>query len=183
MSRIGKKLIPLPKEVSLKISDGLILVKGPKGELKRKLDPRIKVETESENVFVKLREGSDVVSLSPLWGLYRSLVANMLKGVSVGFEKSLTFQGVGFRALNKGSDLELQLGFTNPIVIKGPEGISFKVEKNKITVSGIDKESVGQVSAEIRKQRKPEPYRGSGIKYEDEVIIKKAGKKATVAAG
>ena len=125
--------------------------------------------------------GSNAKEVSPLWGLYRSLLKNMVKGVSAGFEKSLTFQGVGFRAVVKGSDLELSLGFTNPVVVKGPAGISFKVEKNKITVFGIDKELVGQVAAEIRKQRKPEPYHGSGIKYENEVIIKKAGKKAATA--
>ena len=106
----------------------------------------------------------------------------MIKGVNTGFEKNLIFQGVGFKAIVKGNGLELFLGFTNPVTIKGAEGILFKVDKNKITVSGIDKELVGQVAATIRKQRKPEPYRGSGIKYENEIIIKKAGKKAAVAA-
>ncbi len=182
MSRIGKKLILLPKGVDLKIEAGFVLVKGPKGELKKELNPKIKVEVEGENIFVKPADGANQDETSPLWGLYRSLIVNMVKGVSVGFEKALTFQGVGFKAAVKGNDLELNLGFTNPRTVKGPNGISFKVEKNKIVVSGIDKELVGQIAAEIRKQRKPEPYQGSGIKYENEVIARKAGKKAAVAA-
>ncbi len=182
MSRIGKKPILLPKEVDLKVEAGFVWVKGPKGDLKKELDPKVKVETEGENIFVRPVDSGNREEISPLWGLYHSLIANMVKGVSVGFEKALTFQGVGFRASVKGSDLELSLGFTNPITIKGPSGILFKVEKNKITVSGIDKELVGRVAAEIRNQRKPEPYQGSGIKYENEVIARKAGKKAAVAA-
>lgn len=182
MSRIGKKPILLPKDVSLKIEGGDVLVKGPKGELKIKVDPSIEISLEGENIFLKPAGGQNISEVSALWGLYHSLVANMVKGVASGFEKSLTFQGIGFKAVPKGSDLELSLGFTNTIVIKAPEGISFKVEKNKITVSGIDRGLVGQIAAEIRKQRKPEPYRGSGIKYEDEVIIRKAGKKAAATA-
>src|SRR3989344_654989 len=181
MSRIGKKPILLPKEVEFNVSNSLVLVKGPKGELKKEINPAIKVSVEGDSICLRPVSGSNAKEVSPLWGLYRSLLKNMVKGVSVGFEKSLTFQGVGFRAVVKGSDLELSLGFTNPVVVKGPAGISFKVEKNKITVFGIDKELVGQVAAEIRKQRKPEPYHGSGIKYENEVIIKKAGKKAATA--
>lgn len=172
----------LPKGVDLKVEAGFVLVKGAKGELKKKLDPGIKVEIEGENIFVRPVDSVNQEEIYPLWGLYHSLVANMVKGVSVGFEKALTFQGVGFRAAVKGSDLELSLGFTNPRIVKGPVGISFKVEKNKITVSGIDKELVGRLAAEIRRQRKPEPYQGSGIKYENEVIVRKAGKKAAVAA-
>ncbi|MBI2057417.1 MAG: 50S ribosomal protein L6 [Candidatus Yanofskybacteria bacterium] len=181
MSRIGKKFILLPKGVELKVQDGFIISKGPNGELKKKLDPRITVQVQAEEVFVRPKEGA-AEEVDSLWGLYRSLISNMVKGVSAPFEKILTFQGVGFRAAVKGSDLELHLGFTNPVTIKGPDGISFKVEKNKIIVSGIDKETVGQVAADIRKQRKPEPYQGSGIKYEKEVIVRKAGKKAATAA-
>ena len=181
MSRIGKKPILLPKEVEFNVSNSLVLVKGPKGELKKEINPAIKVSVEGDSICLRPVSGSNAKEVSPLWGLYRSLLKNMVKGVCVGFEKFLTFQGVGFRAVVRGSDLELSLGFTNPVIVKGPAGISFKVEKNKITVFGIDKELVGQVAAEIRKQRKPEPYHGSGIKYENEVIIKKAGKKAATA--
>ncbi|HEY4484618.1 MAG TPA: 50S ribosomal protein L6 [Candidatus Paceibacterota bacterium] len=180
MSRTGKKPILLPSGVELKVQDGFVVTKGPNGELKKRLDPRILVEVQDGKVFVKPKDANE--ETAPLWGLYRSLIFNMVKGSSSQFEKILTFQGVGFRAAVKGSDLELHLGFTNPVTVKGPAGISFKVEKNKIIVSGSDKEAVGQVAAEIRKQRKPEPYQGSGIKYEKEVIVRKAGKKAAAAA-
>jgi large subunit ribosomal protein L6 len=176
MSRIGKKPIVLPQNVELKIQDGFVLTNGPKGELKRALDPRIAVTIEEGQIFVKLKD--EERDLSALWGLYRSLIANMITGVAVGFERVLTFQGVGFKAVATGNNIELNLGFSHPIKFEASKEITFRVEKNKIIISGIDKELVGQVASSIRSLRKPEPYKGSGIKYEEEIIIKKAGKKA-----
>lgn len=181
MSRIGKKIIHLPKGVELKLDDNFVVAKGPKGELKKNLDPRIEIMVEGDKVRVKLKKEDK--GLSALWGLYRSLVANMIKGVEQGFERMLTFQGVGFRVTVAGNNLELNLGFSHPIKYEAPAGISFKVEKNKIVVMGIDRELVGQVAASIRNFRKPEPYQGSGIKYAEEIIIKKAGKKAATTTG
>ena len=181
MSRIGKKTIEVPKGVEVKLEGVLLRVKGPKGELSREIDPRVSVKVEEGQVAVGVNEEKPSRESSVFWGLYRSLINNMIKGVHVGFEKALTFQGVGYRAAVKGNDLELHLGFNKPREVKAPAGISFKVEKNRIVVSGIEKDLVGQVAAEIKKQRPPEPYQGSGIKYEDEVIIKKAGKKAATA--
>lgn len=181
MSRIGKKTIEVPKGVEVKLEGTLLKVKGPKGELSREIDPRVSVKMEEGQVVVGVNQENLSRESSVFWGLYRSLINNMIKGVNVGFEKALTFQGVGYRATVKGNDLELHLGFNEPREIKAPAGISFKVEKNRIVVSGIEKDLVGQVAAEIKKQRPPEPYQGSGIKYEDEVIIKKAGKKAATA--
>lgn len=178
MSRIGKKLIQVPSGVEIKLDGSLLRIKGPKGELTRTIDSRVAVEVEGQNIKVGVKKLTGDKSESIFWGLYRSLINNMVQGVSAGFEKVLTFQGVGYRATVKENDLELNLGYSHPKEVKGPPGIRFKVEKNKITVSGIDKELVGQVAAEIKKQRLPEPYQLSGIKYEKEVIIKKAGKKA-----
>ena len=182
MSRIGKKPIAMPKGVEFKLEGSLLKVKGPKGELQRQIDPRISIESKENEVWVGIKNKTGDKSDSIFWGLYRALINNMIKGVSVGFEKALTFQGVGYRAAVKGNDLELNLGYSHPKEVKAPAGIQFKVEKNKITVSGIEKDLVGQVAAEIKKQRPPEPYHGSGIKYENEIIIKKAGKKAATAA-
>ncbi|TSC74387.1 MAG: large subunit ribosomal protein L6 [Parcubacteria group bacterium Gr01-1014_44] len=181
MSRIGKKTIEVPIGVEVKLEGGLIKVKGPKGELIRAIDSRVTVKVADGQVAVATNKEAVSKESSVFWGLYRSLINNMVKGVSTGFEKVLTFQGVGYRAAVKGNGLELHLGFNEPRQIKAPSGIEFKVEKNKITVSGIEKDLVGQVAAEIKKQRPPEPYHGSGIKYEDEVIVKKAGKKAATA--
>ncbi len=181
MSRIGEKPITLPKSVELKLDGAFILTKGPKGELKRLLDPRIEITIVDGQVFIKLKKQEN--SASALWGLYRALVSNMIKGVDTGFERVLTFQGVGFRAVASGNNLDLNLGFSHPIKYEAPAGISFKVEKNKIIISGIDREMVGHVASSIRSLKKPEPYKGSGIKYEEEVIIKKAGKKAATTAG
>lgn len=181
MSRIGKKPIAVPSGVEVKLEGVLFKAKGPKGELRRPIDQRIGVEFKDGQVWVFVKNETGTKQDHVFWGLYRSLINNMIKGVSAGFEKVLTFQGVGYRATVKGNDLELNLGFSHPKEVKGPEGIQFKVEKNKIIVSGIDKELVGQVAAEIKKQRPPEPYQLSGIKYEKEVIIKKAGKKAATA--
>lgn len=171
MSKIGKKPILIPAGVDVQINGPSLVVKGPKGELQKKFAPVI--------TFV-LQDGVLRVSAksSAMWGLGRALAANMVQGVSTGFQKILDFTGVGYKAQVKGTDLELNLGFTNPIIISGGAGISFKVEKSSITVEGPDREAVGQVAANIRASRPPEPYKGSGIKYRDEIIKRKAGKKA-----
>src|SRR3989344_4050156 len=146
--------------------------------LRLKANGRLVVELQAGQINVRPKETTAELEMGALWGLYRSLVANMIKDVTDGFNSVLLLQGVGYRATTKGSDLELSLGFSHPILIKAPTGITFAVDKNRLTVTGIDKELVGQIAASIRSKRKPEPYKGSGVRYENEVIIKKAGKKA-----
>lgn len=179
MSRIGKKPIQIPSGIEVKIDGRTVTVKGPKGELKRQLPEVLSMGVSEGLVLVKPKGnvGLDKQILS-LWGLSRALIASMIRGVSDGFKKELEFNGVGFKAQVKGSGLELSLGYTNPVLIKGPAGIIFQVEKGMITVSGIDKELVGHVAAQIRAARLPEPYKGTGVKYKEEVIRRKAGKKA-----
>ena len=179
--KIGKKIINVPAGVEIRIEDGVIFVKGPKGELKRTISGALDVNMENNIIKIQLRENVGKDS-SALWGLTRALIANMIKGVTEGFETILEFQGVGYKAAVKGNELELNLGYSHPITITAPEGVSFKVEKNVIKVSGFNKELVGEVAADIRTKRKPEPYKGSGIKYNDEVIIKKAGKKSVATS-
>lgn len=181
MSRIGKKLIPLPDQVTIDIKDGQILVKGPKGELAQKIPAAVKVVKEDNNIKVEMsspnsREGR------VLWGTIRSLVSNMVTGVTDGYEKKLEIEGIGYKAQLQSNDLTLNLGFSHPIEFKAPKGIVFKVEKNVITISGIDKAVVGEVAASIRKLKKPEPYKGKGIRYQGEIIRRKAGKKASGTA-
>lgn len=175
MSKIGKKPIVIPKGVEIKVDDRLISVKGPKGSLSMKLDHGVVVSVTENEIKVDLSKGRNNPDI---WGLTRALIANMILGVINGFEKVLEFEGVGYKANVKGNDLELNLGYSHPIKIKAPEGIAFSVEKSTIKVIGIDKQLVGQVAAEIRSKRLPEPYRGSGIKYAGEIIKRKAGKKA-----
>ena len=181
MSRIGKKPIKIPSGVEIKVTVQTVHVKGPKGELERTFPEVLDIRTEENQVFVSLKN-NDQTNFK-FWGLGRALLLSMITGVSSGFEKSLEFSGVGYKAQVKGDTLELSLGYNNPVVIKTPTGISFKIEKNTIKVSGIDKELVGQTAAVIRDARPPEPYKGSGIKYKGEVIIRKAGKKAVATAG
>jgi large subunit ribosomal protein L6 len=184
MSKIGKKPISIPSGVQIQIQEGLVSVKGPKGELKRTTPNFLTLEVKEANLEVGVQESTSPKinkERSAFWGLYRALIANMVKGVSEGFEESLEFQGVGFKAIPKGSDLELHLGYSHPILYKAPEGIAFKVEKNTIKIAGIDKEVVGMVAAQVRSKRLPEPYKGSGIRYSTEVIRRKAGKKAASA--
>jgi large subunit ribosomal protein L6 len=176
MSRIGKQPIPIPENVEVKINDGLIFVKGPKGELTRKIDSDINVEIKDREILVNLKNAEN--GNSAIWGTYRALIANMVTGVSKGFEKRLIFEGVGFRAVVNGNKLVLNLGFSHPIEIEALKGIEFKVEKSTIIVSGPDKNLVGQIAANIRASKKPEPYKGKGIRYEKEIIRRKAGKKA-----
>lgn len=180
MSRIGKQPIPVEPGVTVEVKDNLITVKGPKGELSRELHPDIGVEIGEKEIIVTPRRQSK--KAPALWGLSRAILANMLEGVSSGFEKKLEFEGVGYRASLEGGVLLMQLGFSHPVRFAAPEGISFSVEKNSIKVSGIDKELVGNTAASIRSLRPPEPYKGKGIRYSGEVIRRKAGKKA-VAGG
>ncbi len=180
MSRIGKKQIKIPEGVEIKVEDGKVAVKGPKGELEKEFPKNLDIQIQNSSILVTPTEGGN--KNSEIWGLGRALLATMIKGVSEGFEKTLEFNGIGFKAQVNGENLELNLGFTNPVIIKAPKGVAFQVEKNLIKVRGVDKEAVGHTAALIRASRPPEPYKGTGIKYKDEVIIKKAGKKA-VATG
>lgn len=178
MSRIGKKTIKIPAGVDLKIDGPLVVVKGPRGELKREFSPLAQFKVGGDTVAVSVTDPKEKV----IWGLSRSLLNSMLWGVATGFEKVLEFNGVGFKAQVKGQDLELNLGYTNPVVITAPAGVAFQVEKSTIKVSGPDKEAVGQTAALVRAARLPEPYKGTGIKYQTEVIRRKAGKKAVTGA-
>lgn len=168
----------MPKDVQIKMDNGLVLVNGPKGELKKFIPGNVELNIEGEELKVIPKNMED----SATWGLATALIKNMIKGVSEGFETVLEFQGVGYKAILKGNDLEMGLGFSHTITIKAPEGITFKTEKNIIRIQGIDNELIGKVAAEIRSWRRPEPYKGSGIRYQGEVIKRKAGKKA-VATG
>ncbi len=177
MSRIGRKPVAVPDAVSVSIAPGNIAVKGPKGEL---------TQTYSQDMTVSQEEGTILVARPTdrgehraLHGLTRSLIANMVEGVTDGFEKRLEIQGVGYRAALKGKNLELALGFSHPVSIEAPEGIEFEVpQPTEIVVRGIDKQLVGQVAADIRKRRKPEPYKGKGIRYKGEQVLRKVGKRA-----
>ncbi len=174
MSRVGKSLIVVPSGVDVKIEAGLVTVKGPKGTLTFSPHPAVQVNLADGKITTTV--SADAPKASALWGLTRALVNNMVVGVSQGFQKQLEINGIGFKAEGKGRDLVLSLGFTHPVVYPLPAGIEAKVEKNLMTISGFDKQLVGEVAAQIRRLKKPEPYKGKGIKYIDEVIHKKAGK-------
>lgn len=180
MSRIGKQPIIIPEGVEVKVDGGLILVKGKKGELMQKLLPEISVEIKDKTIFLK--ESAKTKESSALWGTLRALIANMIEGVSKGFEKRLIIEGIGYRASMSGNKLVLNLGFSHPIEMTAPKDTEFKLEKNTIIISGPDKQVIGQIAANIRAKRKPEPYKGKGIRYDNEIIRKKTGKKA-VATG
>jgi large subunit ribosomal protein L6 len=177
MSRIGRQPIELPAGVMVAISPGRVQVNGPLGELNQSVPQRIRVE-KNENEIVVTRpteRGED----RALHGLTRTLIANMVEGVTKGFEKHLEIQGVGYRAQLKGSDLELAVGFSHPVVLRPRDGITFEVPTpTQIVVKGIDKQMVGQTAAEVRKVRPPEPYKGKGIRYRDEQVRRKVGKRA-----
>jgi len=177
MSRIGRRPIDLPAGVLVALSPGRVQVNGPLGELSQVVPTRMQIEKTDAAVVVTrpTERGED----RALHGLTRTLIANMVEGVTRGFEKHLEIQGVGYRAQLKGSDLELAVGFSHPIVVKPREGISFEVPApTQIVVKGIDKQKVGQTAAEIRKVRPPEPYKGKGIRYRDEQVRRKVGKRA-----
>jgi large subunit ribosomal protein L6 len=177
MSRIGRKPVDVPEAVTVTIAPGNIVVKGPKGELAQTFSQDMTVSQEENTILVT--RPTDRGPHRALHGLTRSLIANMVEGVTDGFEKRLEIQGVGYRAALKGKNLELALGFSHPVSIEAPEGIEFEVpQATEIIVRGIDKQLVGQVAADIRKRRPPEPYKGKGIRYRDEQVLRKVGKRA-----
>lgn len=177
MSRVGKKILTVPAGVDLKIDGQTVRVKGPKGELSLTLHPHVTVQQDGGEVRVSILDENNVKD-NALWGLFRRLIENMIIGVSRGFERKLEINGVGYRAAVVGKVLRLEVGYSHDVDFEIPAGIAIAVDKNIITISGIDKQRVGEVAAQIRKVRKPEPYLGKGIKYLEEVIVRKAGKAA-----
>jgi large subunit ribosomal protein L6 len=177
MSRIGRQPIPLPAGVTVSIDPEMVRVNGPKGELSERVHRDIEVTQEGEQLLVK--RPTDRGEHRALHGLTRTLVANMVHGVTTGFEKRLEIQGVGYRAALKGKDLELAVGYSHPVPIRAPQGIEFEVpQPTRVVVRGISKQLVGETAAIIRKQRPPEPYKGKGIRYEGEHVARKVGKRA-----
>jgi large subunit ribosomal protein L6 len=177
MSRIGRKPIVVPSGVTVTVEPEVVRVNGPKGTLEERKHREITIREEGDTLLVE--RPTDRGEHRALHGLYRSLVANMVEGVTAGFQKTLEIQGVGYRAALKGKDLELALGYSHPVPIKAPEGIEFEVpQPTRIIVKGISKQLVGEVAANIRKQRPPEPYKGKGIRYEGEYVARKVGKRA-----
>lgn len=175
MSRIGKKPIVIPQGVKIKINDQEVKITGPKGELVLNLSPVLKAELKNQQLIVV--PVKQTKKTSALWGTFRALLANMIVGVSQGYQKQLEIEGVGYTASLENKDLILKLGLSHSVKVQAPPNIEFKVEKNVITVSGVDKALVGQMAANVRSQKKPEPYKGKGIHYRGEVIRRKAGKK------
>ena len=177
MSRIGRKPIEIPEGVEVDVQPGSVKVKGPKGELDQAVNREMKVVLDDGTV--KVERPTDRGEHRALHGLTRSLIANMVEGVTDGFEKRLEIQGVGYRAQLKGKNLELALGYSHPVSIEAPDGIDFEVpQPTEIIVRGIDKQAVGQVAADIRRLRPPEPYKGKGIRYAGEYVARKVGKRA-----
>jgi large subunit ribosomal protein L6 len=177
MSRIGKRAIDVPAGVTVSVDPGRVMVNGPLGTLQQQVPQRMKIEQENGAVTVTrpTERGDD----RALHGLTRTLIANMVEGVTKGFEKRLELQGVGYRAAMQGTDLRLDVGFSHPVVMKAPQGIEFEVPTpTEIVVKGIDKQQVGQIAAEVRKVRPPEPYKGKGIRYRGEYVRRKVGKRA-----
>jgi len=197
MSRIGKKPIEIPENVTVTIEGQKVKISGPKGELQREVRPEIKITIKENKIFlspqtpsfrkakakVEKKKASSIETqkTKAFWGLFRSLLFNMVKGVKEGFEKKLEIRGLGYRAKIEGEELVLRVGFSHSVKIRAPEGINFSIEKNIITVSGIDKEKVYQFAAKIRKVKPPEPYKGKGIRYLGEQVRRKPGKKVVTA--
>ena len=177
MSRLGKLPIELKEGIQVKLDGGFVIVKGPKGELREKLHPKVKVEVNAQEVKVSVNNPEEKKEKA-LWGLFASLIRNMVKGVKDGFEKKLEINGIGFRAAVNGKKLVLNVGFSHPVEYNLPEGINAQVDGNIIIISGASKQLVGEVAAQVRRIKKPEPYKGKGIKYVEEVIIRKEGKTA-----
>ena len=177
MSRIGKIPVAIPSGVEVKIDGHVVTVKGSKGELTREFNPMMSIKVEGEEVIVERPDDSR--QAKSLHGLTRTLIHNMVEGVHDGYSKKLELVGVGYRAALKGSDLEIQLGYSHPVIVKAPQNITFEVpSQTAIIVKGISKEQVGQVAADIRAWRKPEPYKGKGVRYEGEYVRRKLGKAA-----
>jgi large subunit ribosomal protein L6 len=177
VSRIGRLPIPVPDGVTVEIGAGTVSVTGPRGSLSERISPAITVV--QEDGVLRVSRPTDRSEHRALHGLTRTLVANMVTGVTEGFTKRLEIQGVGYRAALRGSDLEMQLGFSHPVTVKAPTGISFEVpQPTQIVVSGSSKQQVGEIAAQIRKWRPPEPYKGKGVRYQGEHVIRKVGKRA-----
>jgi large subunit ribosomal protein L6 len=177
MSRIGKQPIEIPDGVEVDVKPGSVTVKGPKGELSQIVDPDMKVEL--DNGTVKVERPTDRGEHRALHGLTRSLIANMVQGVTDGYERRLEIQGVGYRAQLKGKALEMALGYSHPVTIQAPDGIEFEVpQPTEVVVRGIDKQLVGEIAARVRKSRPPEPYKGKGVRYAGEHVSRKVGKRA-----
>jgi large subunit ribosomal protein L6 len=184
MSRIGKKPILIPAGVEAKVEGNKVWVKGPKGEMTKEFLPEIKIELTGNEILLSPQPGKEgLKQVKSWWGLFRMLIANMVQGVSVGFEKKLEIEGIGFKSEVVGKQLVLNVGFSHPVKLDIPAGLQVGVEKNVITVSGIDKESVGQFAAVIKRVKPPEPYKGKGIRYAGEIIKRKVGKKLAATAG
>lgn len=181
MSRIGKRPIRIPKEVEIKIENDFIIVKGPKGELKQKIHPCLKLEKEDETIKVNVKNPEKEKERA-IWGLFQRLISQMILGVTNGFEKKLELIGIGYRVSISQNKLILNVGFSHPVEFNLPKGIKVSVEKNIITIEGIDKYLVGETAAQIRRIRKPEVYKGTGIRYFGEAVRKKAIKKAVTTA-
>jgi len=177
MSRLGKLPIALPPQTEARIDGDLLVVKGAKGELWEKIRPEVSIKIADNQIAVAVSNTKDT-KVKAMWGLYRSLIKNMVLGVTEGFEKKLEINGVGYRAAVSGQKLVLNVGYSHPVEFELPAGIAAKTEANTITLSGINKQVVGETAAQIRKIRQPEPYKGKGIKYADEIIRRKEGKKA-----
>ncbi len=181
MSRIGKQPIILPSGVSFTITDGRVAVLGPKGNLEMDLHPAVVCVLDGSQVLVTVTNPEDKTERA-LWGLFQRLCANMVQGVTTGFEKKLEVIGIGFKVAVSGDTLTLNLGFSHPVLFPLPTGVTATVEKNSITLSSIDKQLVGETAARIRSLKKPEPYKGKGIKYSDEVVRRKSGKSGKAGA-
>ena len=181
MSRIGRKPLPLPKGVTLIQKPGIFGIKGPKGELTKQMPTGVVVKTEGDKIVVS-REDDSAPNRSK-HGLVRAHLANMVKGVTDGWTRELEINGVGYRAEVSGDTINFALGYSHPINFKLPKGITAKVEKNRLTISAIDKDALGQTAAKLRELRAPEPYKGKGVKYAEEVIKKKVGKSAATGGG
>lgn len=177
MSRLGKLAITIPNGTQVTMADGFITVKGPKGELKQELNKKIQVEINDNQISVK-PVNPDSKEGKSFWGLFRTLINNMVVGVNEGYEKKLEIKGVGYKMVVNGNKINFNLGFSHPIEFPLPAGISAVAEGNNLSIKGVDKQMVGEIAAQIRKMREPEPYKGKGIKYSDEIIRRKAGKAA-----
>ncbi|EKE07636.1 MAG: 50S ribosomal protein L6 [uncultured bacterium] len=177
MSRIGKQIISIPAGVTVNMTDASIEVKGPKGTLVRQLNDKVKIKMADNTLTVDVENKEDKKERS-LWGTFGAHLNNMILGVTEGFKKELEINGVGYKVAMQGKDLKLEVGFSHPVIFKIPDSVVAKVEKNVITLESYDKEMLGSIAAEIRSVRKPEPYKGKGIKYMEEIIRRKAGKTA-----
>ncbi len=182
MSRIGKKPVIIPSGVKVEKKDSSLNVTGPKGSLSLLIHPKVEVAVSEKEILVDVKKKDDKKEKA-LWGLFRSLIFNLIEGVTKGYEKKLEVNGVGFKVAAAAGKLTMSLGFSHPVEVLVPKDLTVAVDKNVITVSGADKQRVGQFAAEIRELKKPEPYKGKGIKYADETIVRKAGKVVKVVGG